>query len=112
MSEIRPVEGGPHDLVHTAVRALERRRPYTAETDALVTLLRGMCERHQVPVYPDPNRRCSCGALIPWGDVLRDEPCPEMRDVLDLAGAIVEDDQRELVSLNVARRTVQGGGAR
>ncbi|WP_143220591.1 hypothetical protein [Actinomadura sp. CNU-125] len=114
MTEIKPVEGGPHDLVHTAVTALKRRRPYTAEVDALLLLLLRLCGQHQVPDYPMPDRRCSCGARIPWGD-FAGVPCPEMVPVLDLAEAIVADDRRELVDLRAvyaANHSEQDGGTR
>lgn len=100
-------DGGPHDVVGTAVRTLLARRPYTRETDALVTLLTGLTERHTVTLP-----KCACGRPVD-----ADEGCPEMGPVLDLAEAIVADDRRELVDHGVAQAALgvhaaaQGGGA-
>ncbi|GGV33933.1 hypothetical protein GCM10010182_67190 [Actinomadura cremea] len=88
-----------HENIHTAVRVLMRRRPFTRELDALVTLLNGICERHRVSLDSGWDPKCSCGTLL--GD---DEVCPDMGAVQYLVDAIIEDDQSEVIDRSAAVR--------
>ncbi|MFV2172403.1 hypothetical protein ACFHW2_11525 [Actinomadura sp. LOL_016] len=97
MADLTPNTRNPQaDEIRAAIRALERRRPYTAEINALADFLSGLIDRHR-PSKPGPsyNARCVCGGEYPCDDVLA---------ALALAAAIVDGDRAPQVPLNAATR--------
>ncbi|TYK47182.1 hypothetical protein [Actinomadura decatromicini] len=79
--------GGPAHQIHAAVRAIEQRHPYTAEDDALATLLAGLAARHRhIPATPALVAMCTCGDE--W-------LCPDLSAAMTLSAAILEGDERD-----------------